>query len=189
MGQEPSEVRQEIESTREQMGDTVDALAYKADVPTRVKESVADKRDRLKAQMAGTASRVNEATPDGSDVAQGARQAVGIAQENPIGLAIGAAAAGFLVGMMIPSTRIEDERIGPVADDVKDKAKETGQEALERGKQVAQETVSGATEAAQQAASEQADEFRSESGSDSSSGEGQGQTQSDRQGATAPGVA
>ena len=53
MGQEPGEIRQEIEETRAQMGDTVDALAYKADVKTRVKESIADKRDRLCAGLAG----------------------------------------------------------------------------------------------------------------------------------------
>jgi len=57
---------------------------------------------------------------------------------------------GFLVGLAAPSTRVEDERLGPVADQVKDKARETGQEALERGKQVAQE----ATQAAGQTAKE-----------------------------------
>ena len=41
--------------------------------------------------------------------------------------------AGFLVGMLIPSTRLEDERLGEMADYVKDKARETGQEALEEG--------------------------------------------------------
>ena len=50
MGQEPGEVRQGIERTRADMSDTVDALAHKADVPSRIKESVADKRDRLRQQ-------------------------------------------------------------------------------------------------------------------------------------------
>ena len=102
--------------------------------------------------MQGTASRVNDATPDSSDVKQGARQAVGVAQENPLGLAIGGVAAGFLAGMLIPSTRIEDEKVGPMSDDVEDRAKETGQEALERGKQVAQDAAQAATESAQDAA-------------------------------------
>jgi hypothetical protein len=134
------------------MSDTVDQLAHKANVPGRVRESVADKRDRLKHQMQGTASRVGDATPDASDVKQGARQAVGLAQENPLGLAVGGVAAGFLIGMLIPSTRIEDEKVGPMADDVKGQAMETGQEALERGKQVAQDAAEAATESAQQAA-------------------------------------
>jgi hypothetical protein len=161
MGQEPGEVRQGIEETRAEMSQTVDALAYKADVPTRLKDSVADKRDRLKAQMSGTGARISDATPDGSEIKQGASQAVGIAQENPLGLALGGVAVGFIAGLVIPSTRVEDERLGPVADDVKDIAKETGQEVLERGKDVAQQAASSATETAQQAVGEQAEGLRS----------------------------
>ena len=156
MGQEPSQIRQEIEETRAQMGDTVDALAYKTDVKTRVKESFADKRERLIEQVHGTTHRVGEATPDSGQVKDGARQAVGVAQENPIGLAVGGLAAGFLVGMMLPSSRIEDEKVGPIADQVKETAVETGQEALDRGRevasQVAEQAVEGAKEVGQEAA-------------------------------------
>jgi hypothetical protein len=134
------------------MSDTVDQLAHKANVPGRVKESIADKRDRLKGQMQGTASRVNDATPDGSDVKEGAKHAIGIAEENPLGLMLGGVAAGVLVGMLLPSTKIEDEKVGPVADEVKQRASETGHEALERGKQVAQDAAEAATESAQDAA-------------------------------------
>jgi F0F1-type ATP synthase membrane subunit b/b' len=67
---------------------------------------------------------------------------------------------GFIAGMLIPSTRVEDERIGPMADDVKAKVKETGQEALERGKEVAQETAESAKETAQQSGREHASELR-----------------------------
>jgi gas vesicle protein len=155
MGQEPSQIRQEIEETRAEMGDTVDALAYKTDVKTRVKESISDKRERLIEQVQGTSHKVGGATPDGQQVKEGARQAVGIAQENPLGLAIGGLAAGFLAGMMIPSTRIEDEKVGPVADQVKETAVETGQEALDRGRevasQVAEQAVEGAKEVGQEA--------------------------------------
>jgi Protein of unknown function (DUF3618) len=152
MGEETTRIREEIEDTRGRMSDTVDQLAHKANVPGRVKESVADKRDRLMDQMKGTASRVGDATPDAGDVKQGAQQAVGVAQENPLGLALGGVAAGFLLGMALPSTRIEDERVGPMADDVKQRAAETGQEALERGKQVAQDAAEAASESAQEAA-------------------------------------
>ena len=73
MGQEPGQIREEIEQTRDRMGETVDALSDKANVGKRVKQSVADKRDqvkesvgdkrdRLKEQMQTTASQVNEAT-------------------------------------------------------------------------------------------------------------------------------
>ena len=155
MGQEPSQIRQEIEETRAEMGDTVDALAYKTDVKTRVKESFADKRERLIGQVQGTTGKVGEATPDGQQVKEGAQQAVGVAQENPLGLAIGGLAAGFLAGMMLPSSKIEDDRVGPIADQVKEAAVETGQEALDRGRevagQVAEQAVEGAKEAGGQA--------------------------------------
>jgi gas vesicle protein len=137
------------------MGETFDALAYKTDVKGRVKESFADKRDRFVDQLRGTTHKVGDATPNGQDVKQGAQRAVGVAEENPIGLALAGVAGGFLVGMLLPSTRIEDERVGPLADTVKETAVETGQEALDRGKdvagQVAQEAVEGVEDAGQHA--------------------------------------
>jgi gas vesicle protein len=153
MGKEPSEIRAEIEHTRTEMGDTVEALGYKADVKTRAKDNIADKRDRLKERVTGT-------TPDPDDVKEGAKRAVGVAQENPIGLAIGSLAAGFVAGMLIPSTRVEDEKIGPMADQVKETAKETGQEALERGKEVAQEAAESAKETVQEQAPEHAEQLK-----------------------------
>ena len=161
MGEDPGQIRQDIEQRREELGETVSALAYKADVPTRVKDSLTDKRDRLKAQMSTAGSSIGDATPDGDDIRDGAKQAVGVAQENPLGLAIGGVAVGFLVGMVLPSTRVESEKIGPIADDVKDKVRETGQEAVERGKQVAQSTAQAAAEAAQESGREQAEALRS----------------------------
>lgn len=150
MGQEPSQIREEIEETRAEMGDTVDALAYKTDVKTRVKESISDKRERLIDQVQGTKEKVGDAAPDGQQVKDGAHQAVGLAQENPLGLAIGGVAAGFLVGMLLPRTKIEDERVGPIADQVKESAAETGHEALERGREVASEVAEEAVEGAKE---------------------------------------
>ena len=155
MGQEPSQIRQEIEDTRSEMGETVDALTYKADVKSRVKESIADKRDRVIDQLRGTSEKVGEATPDGQQLKQGAQRAVGVAEENPLGLALAGVAGGFLAGMLMPSTRLEDERVGPLADTVKETAVETGQEALDRGKdvagQVAEQAVEGVKGAGQDA--------------------------------------
>jgi gas vesicle protein len=160
MGQDPSDIREEIEHTRAEMGDTVDALAHKADVKSRVKESFADKKERMKTQMQGTTSRLGDATPDSGQVKDGAKQAVGIAEENPIGLALGGVAVGFIAGMLLPSTRMEDERVGPIAEEVKEKAIETGQEAVERGKDVAGQVAEQAAETAQDAGQEQAEQMK-----------------------------
>jgi ElaB/YqjD/DUF883 family membrane-anchored ribosome-binding protein len=163
------------------MSETVEAVGYKADVPSRTKEAVSDKVENVKSKVSGTATRAKEAvvgttsragdsvseaasragdaTPSGGQVKQTTRQVAGIAKENPLGLAIGAAAIGFLAGLAIPSTRVEDEKLGPVADQVKDKVKETGQEALDRGKQIAQETASTAAATAKQSAQEYGQEL------------------------------
>jgi ElaB/YqjD/DUF883 family membrane-anchored ribosome-binding protein len=48
MEKDPDAIRQDIEATRERMGDTVEALAYKADVPARTKDAVHDKIESVK---------------------------------------------------------------------------------------------------------------------------------------------
>ena len=53
MGQDPSQIRQDIETTREQMGDTVEALGHKTDVTGRAKEAVSDKVDTLRSKVSG----------------------------------------------------------------------------------------------------------------------------------------
>jgi gas vesicle protein len=181
MGQDPDAIRQDIEQTRAEMSETVGAVGYKADVPSRAKEAVSEKVDNVKSKVSdtatrakeavvgtasragdtvgGTASRVGDATPSRGEVKQQTRRVAGMAKENPLGLAIGAAALGFLAGLAVPSTRVEDERLGPVADQVKDKVKETGQEALDRGKQVAQEVASTAADTARQRTQEQGQEL------------------------------
>jgi hypothetical protein len=143
------------------MSESVEAVGYKADVPSRTKDAVSDKVENIKSKVSdtatrakeavvGTASRAGDATPSRGQVKQKTRQVAGLAKENPLGLAIGAAAIGFLAGLAVPSTRVEDEKLGPVADQVKDRVKETGQEALDRGKQVAQEVASTAADTAKE---------------------------------------
>ena len=149
MGQEPGEIRQDIEETRARMGDTVEALGYKADVFSRARDRV----DSVKSKITGS-------TPDGGQVKDGAKQAVGMAQQNPIGLALGSVAVGFVAGMLIPSTSVENEKLGPMADEVKERAKETGQEALDRGKHVAQEAAQSAADTAKESGQQQAEELR-----------------------------
>ena len=159
MGQDPDAIRQDIEQTRSEMSETVEAVGYKADVPSRAKDAVSDKVENMKSKVSDTATRAKEAvtgaadrasdaTPSRGQVKQTTRRAAGMARENPLGLAIGATALGFLAGLAVPSTRVEDEKLGRMSDQVMDKVKETGQEALDRGKQVAQEVASTATETA-----------------------------------------
>jgi hypothetical protein len=169
VGQDPSEIRQQIEATRGRMEDTVEAIGYKADVPARAKDKLTNKRDRVMDRLSdakdravgslvgtkedvvkrmGSASdRSASAAPSRGDVRRGARKTAGVAQENPMGLAIGSFAFGFLAGMLLPSTSVEQDKIGPVARDVKEKARATGREAIDRGRQVLEEMPQAAEEA------------------------------------------
>src|ERR1051325_2077035 len=112
MGEDPDAIRAEIERTRAEMGDTVDALGYKADVKSRAKDKVSETKDRItgpilgaKDRITGTASdaggRLSDATPSAGEVKGQAKRAAGVAQENPLGLAVGSIAVGFLAGMLI----------------------------------------------------------------------------------------
>ena len=80
-------------------------------------------------------------SPTGTHFPKRTRAVSATARRNPFGLAIGGAAVGFVAGLLVPSTRMEDEHLGDVATQVKDTAVETGQEALERGKDVAQSAL------------------------------------------------
>jgi len=146
------------------MGDTVDALGYKADVKGRAKDKVTDTKDRITGSITGAKDRitgtVSENTPDAAEVKGQAKRAAGVAQENPLGLAVGSIAVGFLAGLLIPTTRVEDEKIGPVAEQVREHVKETGQEALQHGKEVAQEAAQSAAETAKQAGQEHGEQLR-----------------------------
>jgi hypothetical protein len=114
--------------------------------------SITDTTSSAGQSISSGVGRVGEALPSAQDVRQGARRTKGLAQENPIGMAVGAVAVGFIAGMVVPTTRAERRTIGPVADEVMDKARETGEEALERGKHVAQQAAETAKQVAQDAA-------------------------------------
>ncbi|MFN2569776.1 MAG: DUF3618 domain-containing protein [Candidatus Dormibacteria bacterium] len=126
-------------------------------VKSTVEGAVGSARDTV----AGAVDSAGEALPDAEDLSRQVRHTVSVAQENPLGLALGAAALGFLAGMMVPSTRMEDERMGDISDRVKDQVAETAHEAVDRGREVAQESVGTAVETARETGQEQAREFAS----------------------------
>jgi hypothetical protein len=153
VGEASDYIREDIEATRERMGETVEAIGYKADVKSRVKDNIAEKKDAV-------ISRVSGAMPDGDHVKTSARK-VGISKENPLGLGIAAVAAGFVAGTLLPSTSVEDEKLGEMSDQVGEKARQVGQEALDRGKEVARETVDSAKETAGKKTGEATEELAS----------------------------
>ena len=157
MVQDAQAIRHDIEGTRGRMGETAVAIAYRADVKARTKERVAGRVSSARTKLGLGASQMAAVAPSGADlregvadVREGAERAVGVAQENPLGLALGSVAVGFLAGLLVPATPVENERLGPIADEIKQQAIHAGHEALDHGLEVAQDAVAGAAAAAQE---------------------------------------
>jgi hypothetical protein len=177
MGQDPRVIEREIEQTREHMGETVQALANKADVPGRMRRYVGEKREAVVNKVTeardvvyGSTEVVSETGHDleeramevGHEAGRQARHAAGIARENPVGLAVGAAAVGFLAGTLLPGTRFEDDQLGEQADQLKDRAREIGESAVEHGKAVASDAADAAITTAKISAEAHTDQIRRE---------------------------
>lgn len=91
--QAPEQIEREIERTRSELGDTVEALARKTDVKAQAKQ----KLEETKATVSEKLGKAKDASPDSAVAA--ASQATQKTRENPIPLALaGAFAAGFLAG-------------------------------------------------------------------------------------------
>jgi cobalamin biosynthesis Mg chelatase CobN len=88
------QLRAEIKQTRSELGETVQALAAKADVKARAKDQVEQTKQRVKAQAAGAAGKVRGAAvaATGRVRAVGAQAADQINETDPRGLAASAQA-------------------------------------------------------------------------------------------------
>lgn len=170
MGEAPDDIREGIEETRSRMGETVEAIGYKADVKSRVKDSVAEKKSAVLGSVGGgkdaivgkadsLVSRVGGIVPDGEQMKDGAAK-VGVSKENPLGLALAGAAVGFVIGTLLPKSEVEDKKLGEASDHMMEKAKEVGDEAFERGKSVAGDAVHAASESAQERGRAEAEELK-----------------------------
>jgi len=153
MGQDPSQLREELEETRARVGEEVDALSYKTDVGARVTDYVSEKKDAVTSKLSGAKDVATKPIPDRAQI----RRARYAAERNPLGLAVGAAGVGFAIGLLLPATRMESEKLGPAGD----KVGEVAREGWEHGKQVAQETAQGAMEAAKESTGRHGDELSS----------------------------
>jgi len=133
-------------------GSAVSRVTGKMPGPGDVASGASSMASTVGDAASAAASQVDDALPDSDQVKRQARQAVSVAQENPIGLAVGSIAVGFLAGMLIPRTQVEDERVGELSDQVKEQARDIGREAIDQGRDLALEVGQRATEAAREGA-------------------------------------
>ena len=104
---DPEEIREQIEVTRAELGETVEALAAKADVKAQVKDKVEgykgelkQQQEQLTAKVAEVRGKVSEATPEQArDVAASLQQRI---KEQPMPAVF---LAGLLVGWLIGKRR------------------------------------------------------------------------------------
>ena len=88
-GRSPEEIRSNIDATREQMGDTVEALAAKTDVKAHAKKSAEEAKQRAREKLAETKTKATAAKDD----------VLSKAHEDPLPFAVGGGlVAGFLLG-------------------------------------------------------------------------------------------
>jgi ElaB/YqjD/DUF883 family membrane-anchored ribosome-binding protein len=108
---DPEQIEQEIEQTREELGETVAAVTEKADVKEQAKAKVSgaktkasEKKDAATQKAAATkeqiASKAKEVTPESAGA--GMQQAQQVARENPVPVIVGIAAfGGFILGWVM----------------------------------------------------------------------------------------
>jgi ElaB/YqjD/DUF883 family membrane-anchored ribosome-binding protein len=103
---------------------------------------------------------VGNMIPTTNDVRNLAGHAVGVIEKNPIGALLSAFAVGFLAGSLLPSTPVEDERLGALKGTLQNQAQGVGAQALQHGKAVIRDTIEAAQHSARQHGAEFAEEIR-----------------------------
>ena len=134
------------------------------------RESQLNEPERQAGGLAGRASRalgnvrdnVRDNLPDADAVREGLK--------NPIGLIVGAAAAGFLAGLFVPVSDFEQAKLRPIADDLAEHAADVRDEILEHGRSAIAETAAAAQESVQNHAKELASSIGGTSNGDSTNG-------------------
>jgi hypothetical protein len=102
-GDEPrsaEEIRADIEQTRGNLGDTVEALAEKTDVKAQARDRVTAVKETVSSKAGDMVSRAREAAPESAG--GGAQQVTATVQRQPLPFAVaGAFAGGLLIGWLL----------------------------------------------------------------------------------------
>jgi hypothetical protein len=96
---DPEEIRDDIEQTRDELGETVAALAEKTDVKQQTRAKAEELKGQATAKARELGDKAKEMAPDSAG--EGMQQAQRIAQENPMPMALaGTFLAGFVLGRL-----------------------------------------------------------------------------------------
>jgi hypothetical protein len=93
----PEEIRADIAETREDVGETVEALAAKSDVKAQARERIDEIKGNVRAKAGQAKAKAQSSTPESAQ--QGGRQVVATVRGNPAPFVLGGAVlVAFLVG-------------------------------------------------------------------------------------------
>jgi len=172
----PDEIRDDIERTRANLGQDVDALADKVNPSKivdrktrRVRQGFTTLRERVMGVADDAGGSAHDAMSHVGDAAHHAGEAVKDAPHkvasttrgNPVAVGLIAFGVGWLAASLIPSTRAEQQAAekakdaaAPLVDQVKDVAQETAEHLKQPAKEAAEAVKERATEAAHTVADE-----------------------------------
>ncbi len=158
----PDEIREDIERTRAELGQDVDALADKV-TPSKIAERQTRKMRRaltsVKDRVMGVASDVTDSAQDaighaGDVVADAPQKVASSTRGNPIAVGLIAFGVGWLASSLIPASRVE-QRAAQQAKDAAapliDEAKDVAAEAADHLREPARDAVDAVRERAAQA--------------------------------------
>lgn len=172
----PDEIREDIERTRADLGQDVDALADKVNPSkivdrktrrvrqgfTTLKEKVMGAADDTGSSAHDAMSHVGDAAHQVGDAVKDApHKAASATRGNPVAVGLIAFGVGWLAASLLPASRAEQqaaekakEAAAPLVDQVKEVAQETADHLKEPAKEAAEAVKDRATEAAHTVADE-----------------------------------
>jgi len=180
MSNDPEQIRREIERTRSELSDNVNALGDKVNPGSIAKRQVGRVRGAatsVKDAVLGSASDASDTTQRlvgevGDAVADAPTAVARKAQGSPIAAGLIAFGAGLLVSSMLPASRVEQQAAAkvkdtaqPMVEDLTDTAKDIADNLKEPAQQAMEEVKSTATDAAatvKDEANSAADEVKSQ---------------------------
>jgi uncharacterized protein YjbJ (UPF0337 family) len=179
MGKSTQELRRDIEHTREDLGETLDAIGDRVSpgrIVERRKARVRHAVSSMRASVMGTAESATGGAPRvaqqvgeaAGTVADSARQApqqiVRQTQGNPLAAGLVAFGVGLVVASLIPPSKAEQEAAGALQDKLeplKDRALQSAREVKDEVQDAAQEAAGHVKATAGQAAADVRDDAQS----------------------------
>jgi hypothetical protein len=143
-------VGERLSAAKETIGEKAGALKRGATSGAKaVTEGAGSAREAISQGSSTAASALErgqsgaERLSDRADLRRRTEAGLQAARSNPVPIAMGALALGALAGALLPSTPAEDERIGSMADDLKQEGLDAGGEAVRRGRDAAEAAIRG----------------------------------------------